>query len=314
MNKNFGEKDLLEFKKIKGIKYCTSCSKINYKNKWVGFSKDLFIKIIINNSNIKKLKNQKIKIKDFVKEKNNFRVVFSYKKQDYVVDFPAKATLCKDCSLKKSRAYSGILQIRNLNEEDFTKINDFVTKSVFANKGNVVKIEKLHQGIDYYINPMKTLKKVGYEMIKNFGGFISFNEKLFTRDSLKSKDVYRVNVLVMLPKFKIGDLITDEKDVVLITGHKNRTTGISIIQNKGVVLDDKELKNFKLAELNEAIVVKTHPNIEVLNPKTYESVQIVNEDFLKSKKENIKINDNVLVVFNNEVAYFFDKKKDKKDK
>jgi len=298
--------EIIEFKKLKPIMFCSSCKKINYKNKWVESEKKLFLDIIINSSNHLKSNAKGLRIIDVFREKNKFVIIFSWKKEDFVVEFPATAVLCKECFAKKSKAYSGILQIRNLNEGDFQEVNDFILKTINEEKGIVTKIERLKGGVDYYINPMKTLKKTGYEVVKRFGGIINFNEKLFTRDSLKSKDVYRVNILVRLPEFKIGDLISNENEIILITGHKKRLSGINIINNKNIILDERKIKDFKKEEIKRALVVKTYPRIEVLDPETFESIPIENQEFLKSKKKEIKINSEILVVIKNQRAYFYD--------
>ncbi|MGB9749096.1 MAG: NMD3-related protein [Candidatus Woesearchaeota archaeon] len=306
MDKNSPVEDALEFKKFKPLKLCSSCKRIGYKNRWFKPDKELFLSILANN-----LKNPKdaksIRIEDVFAEKKRFTIIFSFKKQDFVAEIPATTVLCKECSAKKSRAYSGILQIRNINENDFEEINRFVMKTIESEKGVATKIERLNHGIDYYINSMKTLKKAGYKVVRKFGGAISFNEKIFTRDSLKSKDVYRVNVLVKLPEFKIGDLVSNDNEIVLLTGHKKKLSGINIMNNRMVILDEKKIKNLKIEEPKRAVVVRTYPRIEVLDPETFESVPIANEEFLKSKNKKVNINDEILVVIKNQLAYFCDK-------
>lgn len=93
---------------------------------------------------------------------------------------------------KHPNYFEGTLQIRNPNEE----VINFI-KNQFRNNDKVwiSKAVKLKTGIDYYVSSNTFLKQIGKKLKKSFKGELKFSKKLFSRNHLTSKEVYRGTVL-----------------------------------------------------------------------------------------------------------------------
>lgn len=97
-----------------------------------------------------------------------------------------------------SNYFQGILQLRNPNKE----VTNFIAK-----QDNIMKQVKVRNGIDFYFTSNKILKSLGYKLQKMFSGELKFSAKLHTRSRQTSKELYRLNVLFRIPKFKKGDTV-----------------------------------------------------------------------------------------------------------
>jgi len=91
--------------------------------------------------------------------------------------------------------FEGVLQIRNPNEE----VMNFI-ENQFKNNDKVwiSKEIKLKTGMDYYVSSNRFLKQLGKKLKKSFKGELKLSKKLFTRNHLTSKEVYRGTVLFRL--------------------------------------------------------------------------------------------------------------------
>ncbi|MFT4304916.1 MAG: NMD3-related protein, partial [Candidatus Woesearchaeota archaeon] len=216
-----------------------------------------------------------------------------------------KPIICEKCSKQNTEYFEAILQIRNKNEniiQDVLKDLDLILeeekkRSVFA-----TKIESLKNGVDIYITSQKHIKTIGKKLYEIYGGEMKINEKLFSKDHLTSKNLYRVNVLLSIPDFKKGSLIKINDQLIFISSIKgNFILGKDLIKNKNIKtkynFDEIEIIQLKPHKTN---IIKTHPEIEVLNPLTYQNEKIMNNEIIKEK--NIDLNNNVdIVIYNNSI-------------
>ncbi len=88
--------------------------------------------------------------------------------------------------------FEGTLQLRNPHEE----VLNFI-RNQFKNNSKVwiAKEERLKTGIDLYISSNKFLLSLGKKLKKSFKGELKISRKLFTKNRLTSKMVYRMTVL-----------------------------------------------------------------------------------------------------------------------
>ena len=114
--------------------------------------------------------------------------------------------------------FEGILQLRNIDNE----VIEFTLKEIEKNENTfIAKIKKVTNGVDIYISPQKSLRSLGNKLQNHFGGQLTVSKKLHTRSRVTSKDLYRVNMLFRLPKFKKGDIIEYKGDKIkIISVHK----------------------------------------------------------------------------------------------
>ncbi len=174
---------------------------------------------------------------------------------------------------KNNQYFEGILQLRNPNEEVFDEIETRLDK--VASKGiSISKAKKVKEGVDLYFTDKKYIQKLGQELQRKFGGILKISPKLFSRNKQTSKDIYRVNVLLKLYDFKVGDVIKFENNYVKVTSIDKKINGIDLELNKKKSFDYND--DYKILKKYKTTVCKVKPKLEVLHPETFQSVPVMN--------------------------------------
>lgn len=130
-------------------------------------------------------------------------------------------------SEKHSEYFEGILQLRNDNQD----IIDTLAKEIEKRNINIAKIKKQKNGVDIYVSSQRVLRSLGLKLQAQYGGQLKVSRKLHTRNRMRSREVYRVNVLLRLPDFKKGDVIDFKGEPHEVLGMqkkvllKNKETG-----------------------------------------------------------------------------------------
>ncbi|MFH1053766.1 MAG: NMD3-related protein [Candidatus Woesearchaeota archaeon] len=109
--------------------------------------------------------------------------------------------------------YEGILQLRNSSKE----IIDYID-SEMARRENVLinKIKKVKDGFDFYFTDQRYLQGIGKRLQQKFGGELKVSQKLFTKNRMTGKEVYRVTVLFRCYNLKNGTVKDYRGDKVKI--------------------------------------------------------------------------------------------------
>lgn len=124
----------------------------------------------------------------------------------------------KQIKFARPNYYQGILQLRDVNEEIMSFVYNQIKK---RNDVAITKTVKMPNGVDFYITSQKFVRVLGKKLKESFGGELKTSSKLHTR-SRQGKDLYRVNVLFKLSKYKKGDIAVVRGDKVrLISIGKN---------------------------------------------------------------------------------------------
>lgn len=106
--------------------------------------------------------------------------------------------------------FQGILQLRDINDE----IIRFVLNQIKRRSDAVItKTIKFSNGVDLYITSQKFIRILGKKLKESFGGELKISSRLHTK-SRQGKDLYRVNVLFKLSKYKKGDVVDVRGDKV----------------------------------------------------------------------------------------------------
>ena len=178
---------------IKDIKLqqCPNCGKFQVHNQWVATKiGDLLKKIIEEKGKI----SFKIPVHSpAAKTKVKFNVTLKGK-QNIIIPAELAYVICPNCAKEHSTYFEAILQLRNPKSE----IIDFINKALEKEKSKGVfltKEEEVTNGIDYYITSKRFASKLGRLLKKKFKGELKLSPRLFTKDWLTSKDVYRLSVL-----------------------------------------------------------------------------------------------------------------------
>ncbi|MBI2659486.1 hypothetical protein HYX05_05305 [Candidatus Woesearchaeota archaeon] len=105
--------------------------------------------------------------------------------------------------------YQGILQLRDVTEEIISFVRNQVKKREDV---AITKTVRLGNGVDLYITSQKFITMLGKKLKESFGGELKISSKLHTRR--KGKNLYRVNALFRLSKYKKGDVVEVRGDKV----------------------------------------------------------------------------------------------------
>ena len=140
--------------------------------------------------------------------------------------------------MKHKGYFEGILQLRNTSEEIMNFVMNLVNK---RDEALISKKEKVTNGFDLYLTSQKFLQHVGKKLKKHFHGELKISTKLFTRNRITQKNVYRVNVLFRMPKYKKGDIIDYKGDEIQITGIGKKILAKDVKTGKKLNLNFKDL-------------------------------------------------------------------------
>ncbi|MEK6983638.1 MAG: NMD3-related protein [Nanoarchaeota archaeon] len=135
--------------------------------------------------------------------------------------------------------YQGILQLRDINSE----ILDFVNRQI-KERGNVAvtKVVKHANGFDMYLTSQKFILILGKKLKENFGGEIKISSRFHTRNK-QGKDLYRVNVLFRLLKFKTGDVVFVREDKLKLIRIGKKIFARNMKTGKRVTVRSRDLIN-----------------------------------------------------------------------
>lgn len=100
--------------------------------------------------------------------------------------------------------FEAVVQLRNVDE----KIYQFVLDLIEENNIHIGKKEYLNHGVDIYLGDKKFAQRLGTLIQDKFGGLLKKTAKIFTRDQLTFKDVYRVTVLFKQFPYSVGETFT----------------------------------------------------------------------------------------------------------
>lgn len=134
--------------------------------------------------------------------------------------------------------FEGTLQLRNVGDE----VVEFAIKEIKKNENaNIAMIVEVTNGVDIYIAPQKLLRSLGNKLRHHFSGQLIVSRKLHTKSRLTSRDLYRVNVLFRMPKFKKGDIIEYRGDKIKIISIQKKVFAKYIKTGKKLNISFKDL-------------------------------------------------------------------------
>jgi len=140
--------------------------------------------------------------------------------------------------LARPNYYQGILQLRDVNHE----ITDFVHNQIKKrNDVAVTKTVRYPNGLDLYLTSQKFITILGKKLRESFGGELKVSSKLHTRNR-QGQDLYRVNALFRLSKYKKGDVIrTRSGEQVRLIQVGKKIFGKSIKTGKKITIKSSDL-------------------------------------------------------------------------
>ncbi len=276
------EEKTLEYKPVK-IKLCPS-KRYFHKGQWRGF-RDL-------RSLSEKLLRQSVKeetvvltagleeYKDLLDKpglKKEIPLAVAYEDREFLLPVEVEVTYSPGISKVGSTYYEGVLQLRNATTES----KDYVKKFVLRRSKKDVLVNKVvdkKSSVDYYFTAKKKMRPLALKLVRNFGGYISENPQLFSKDKQTSKDIFRQNVLVELPPFREGDVVVVDERPVLVKKTEKIITGVNLETGKKTTFSYSagNAESFKVLGKEKTSVVQVEPGLSVLRPDTYQPVKALN--------------------------------------
>ena len=135
--------------------------------------------------------------------------------------------------------YQGILQLRDINDEILNFVRNQIKKRWDA---AITKTVKFDNGVDFYITSQKFIRILGKKLKESFGGELNVSSKLHTK-SRHGKDLYRVNVLFKLSKYKKGDVVSVRGDKVKLIRIGKKIFAKDLKTGKKVTIRNNDLPN-----------------------------------------------------------------------
>ena len=139
---------------------------------------------------------------------------------------------------RASNYFEGILQLRNIDDV----IVQFAIKEIEKQENVfIANIKKVPNGIDIYVSSQRFLRNIGLKLQKQFAGQLIISKKLHTVSRMTSKELYRVNALFRVPKFKKGDIIDYKGEKIKIIAMHKKVFAKDIKTGKKLNLSYKDL-------------------------------------------------------------------------
>ncbi|MCX6707607.1 MAG: NMD3-related protein [Candidatus Woesearchaeota archaeon] len=270
---------IIEFKEIK-IKICPLCMSYSFKNKQTKFDD---IAVVIRKIAKESMKEKitaditpmlpEIEYRPGKKYQFEIEIALS-NKEKYYIPAEIEMEVCKKCSKMGTKYFEGVLQLRNSSKE----VMDFIRKEVGTQRSRGIFItdeKEVKDGVDIFITSQRYLQNLGQKLQNTFGGMLKINPRLFSRNRQTSKDVHRVNVYFELLGYKRGDVVKHENNLIKISATGKQIAGYNIVTGKSTAFSSKD--KVKTFDVKKAEVVKVYPDVEVMDPETYQPLRIENK-------------------------------------
>jgi len=189
---------------------------------------------------------------------------------------------------ENSQYFEATVQVRNPTGG----IMDFIRKETSSRKGIFISgMKRISEGVDFNISSQHFAQSLGRKLQQRFGGELKITKRLFSRNRLTSREVYRVTVYYKPGAFKIGDVVKVGGKIIRVTNlGKGNIVGENLVVNKKINLDIKNRK-IEVLEVKKAVVSKTCPKLEVIHPETYQPVEIANQKKVSGKEIKVVVSE-----------------------
>ncbi|MBR9702456.1 hypothetical protein GOV10_00325, partial [Candidatus Woesearchaeota archaeon] len=152
--------------------------------------------------------------------------------------------------------------------------------------------ENVYTATDYQATKKQIMRVIVHDQFEKFGGIMKENARLITRDKQRSKDVYRLTIMLEYPPFDWNDVLVDENETKLLVvkdlGKKIRY--LDLMRNKNVV-EPYSPGKYHIVDPQQAQVSQMQPQPSIIDPKTFQQTRL----YFVGKQE-ISVGDEVLVV------------------
>ncbi len=302
------------------VEVCAHCGARKRGKSWISYEgEDIIKKVVIENAKSHKdITDFDVHIKSDFEDENNVIVsvithvnVLGLKaEEEHDTRIRIKRVVCDECSKQHGGYWEAKVQLRGskrgLSEVDLEKALEMVDQIVVSRERKeksafVTKVEEIHNGLDFYLGSKNLGKVISKGLANEFGGEVKESHKLIGKKD--GKDVYRTTYSVRALDFRSGDFIQlNGKVMKLLSLSTNKVHLRSLETGENISLKPEELEKAKLLGGKEIIkdmvvVSKSEKEIQVLDPETLKTVDVL-------LPRNFEVNGESVKIIKSEVGYF----------
>lgn len=185
----------------------------------------------------------------------------------YETDILVHGQLCTECQRLKNQYFTGILQLRRPNEEVQYEVERLLGRAL-------TNVKDVTGGLDYYVSSHHILQNVVRAVHNKFGGDLTIRAQHFSYDNLTSKNLYRVNACLRLPKYWKGSVLQAGSKLFHIVSMGRSLKGLDLETGRQASVPFHI--DYPEYPLQAATIVTTRPQLTILEPETYQNVAIMN--------------------------------------
>ena len=215
---------------------------------------------------------------------------------------------CDRCGRIAGDYYAAIVQVRGTDRAPTAEENDRAAEIAEAyiadreSKGDrnafVTETTRTDDGIDMKISTTQMGQGIASRIVRELGGSVSEAPTLVTEDE-DGNEVYRVTFTVRLPPYTPGDVIDldDGDGPVLVTSARGNLKGRRLATGdryeaefeEGIDPDARKLGERADAERTTLVAVEDDHAVQILDPRTYESMTVPRPDYLDPDAEEVPV-------------------------
>lgn len=277
---------------------CPRCSCYKHKNTWVAEEPfdDILKRYVKEAFTVNpELKDVEIKTQCTEQERIQSCVVFisgSLEDQriteQHSLTVRIRHTTCEVCSREAGGYYEAILQIR-AEQRTFTNlelktlryaVETMVEEFQVSGKRGlfIADIAQKREGLDFFLSERGTALSIAKKIQEQFGG--DFKQSASSAGMKDSRQVYRMTYLVRIPAYRKGDFFSfDNSFFTIVSLHSNKVRALELSTWIEKTIEGKDIQPSRIYGGNELIlemivVSQSKTDIQLMNPKTYSTVEI----------------------------------------
>ncbi len=289
--KDCEEKPLLENFKEFTVRICMASQRYFLKNRWHPYSDPYEPYIKTAKYYIKTKPGVLLKVKPIEKNEKIRKLLIEAidsegNSEEYIIPIKVDKTESPEAQKRTSGYLEGTLQVRNLTEFTFIVLREELARAE-KNYVHATKVVEKKDSMDLEMTSQHEIERIARNMQQKCGGKLKIDYKLQTRDHLRSKDLYRITATITLPKFNKGEVIKFDDAPHLIKSLSKTINTINLITGQKAKIDFEE--TYHLIPKQETTISKLKPQLEVLDPETYQSEPLVCIAKVPRMKENVTL-------------------------
>lgn len=194
---------------------------------------------------------------------------------------------CETCSKKAGRYFEATVQVRASRSRTMTAeeveacrvLSESMAQAGLEGGERLSFIQEMKEtrgGLDIVLGSARLGRQLARAIHQRFGGKLEETSKLVGRRD--GRDIYRITLLVRLPRFKNGDILLQRGNIFQVEGFSGRKTLVYplTVEGRRRSWNEKEAEEAEVlgnrSEAQKAVVVAGDSEVlEVMDPESYKT-------------------------------------------